>query len=782
MLIALAALIALIALAGASSAAAEVYGGLGPVGTTIKSGSSGGHGEVNAGGQAHGHAFAVDTKNGDVFVADEVTVSGQAYARLQEFNAAGEFQAENRISLKQRKEEEQEVTVERVAGLAVDASRNRVYLLLAEHRRENKEAVEEKLIKVEKESTKTEKEKEAAENKGETQRVKELKEQLEKEQAEEKQLGDEEEALDSEDTSASDLYSFSTEAASGELKEKKTAANSALLESGSETPRQSLLNPTGIAVDPKNGEVIVLGEQNEATTPSEGNNFRAAAEWVHVGSQALGPRYVDKANCLDGAAKVASEPRCQEDDEEEPASPIVTSEGRVIAQVDEELWEIPASAEASGGYKEIEVTPRFLFDLQGETVVKEGTLPEEEGGTLSFAPGAAATEGTIYLKANFTNAGENGVVRLHYSEAGGHPEVAEEGWTAGQEKNSTQTECIVPGESKTQPLIAAGTGQQVLMLSYFAGRVMAFGPGAGAEACGQKPAITPPSIEAANKPQTEVEVGQAVTLSSTLAGARAIGAKWDLEYTEPGGQKGTEEVTTPYAIQDKTLLSHAFAHEGTYTITETADTDSLAYPAIVAEAVKLKVTSIKAALGLPEPFTAGQEATIEASVKDLAEAPIHLKAVWSFGDGSPAVQAEYERASSPFVIETKHAYAAGGSYTVTLEVSDKSGAHATVTIPVSVTEKSGVSSGGGGGGGGSGSGSGGGDSSGGGSGSSGSGGSGGSVGTSTTSKPAPPTRAQLLAKALKTCKKESKKKRAQCEAAARKKYGPKAKTKGKKKK
>ena len=46
-------------------------------------------------------------------------------------------------------------------------------------------------------------------------------------------------------------------------------------------------------------------------------------------------------------------------------------------------------------------------------------------------------------------------------------------------------------------------------------------------------------------------------------------------------------------------------------------------------------------------------------------------------------------------------------------------------------------------------------------------------------KPKPLTRAQLLAKALKLCKKEHKSKRAKCEAAARKKYGPKKKHKKK---
>jgi NHL repeat/WD40-like Beta Propeller Repeat len=48
-------------------------------------------------------------------------------------------------------------------------------------------------------------------------------------------------------------------------------------------------------------------------------------------------------------------------------------------------------------------------------------------------------------------------------------------------------------------------------------------------------------------------------------------------------------------------------------------------------------------------------------------------------------------------------------------------------------------------------------------------------------KPKPPTRAQLLAKALKACQKKAKAKRKSCQAAARKRYGPKAKSKSKRK-
>ncbi len=696
----------------APGAVAEVYGGLGPLGTTIKSGSAGGHGEVNPGGQAHGHAFAVDTKTGDLFVADEVTVveSGKKhiYGRLQEFGPTGEFLAENRIKFKTRKEEEEEVIVERVGGLAVDPERGgHVYLLLAEQRRENKQEIEEKLNQLEKESTKTEKEIEEVEKKITKAKekseptaaleaeLKQLKEKLAEERTEEVKLGKEEEALDSDLSSASDLYSFSTEASAGELKEKKTVAESALLKSASEEQRASLLLPSGIAVDPKTGDVLVLGQQNEAATAAQGEDLRAAVQRVHVDGT-LGPRYIDKANCLDeGApAAVAKEPACKEDEEEWPVSPIVTPNGRLYAQVgSEELWEIPSSAEAEAGFEEIEVTPRFLTELDGEITepggkkIVKGTLAEEEGGTLSYVPGKTASEGTIYMRAQVPNAGENGVVRWHYTEGGAKPEATEEGWTGGQEKASTQVKCVVRGESNTQPLVAGGTGEQVLMLSYLAGDVLAFGPSAGAEGCGHEPTVTPPSIEVGNKPHaTEAGIGQPVKLSSQLSGARATSTTWKLEDKDPAtGATHEEEVTTPYAIQDVTALTRPFEHEGTYEITEVVHTDSLAFPTITAETVKLLVVGIKAPLALPEAIAAHEEVAIRARVEDRVETPLHLKAVWSFGDNTPPVEAHYEGAN-PLVIEVKHTFAAPGHYELTLEVRDESGGHTTVTTPVVVAE------------------------------------------------------------------------------------------------
>lgn len=54
---------------------------------------------------------------------------------------------------------------------------------------------------------------------------------------------------------------------------------------------------------------------------------------------------------------------------------------------------------------------------------------------------------------------------------------------------------------------------------------------------------------------------------------------------------------------------------------------------------------------------------------------------------------------------------------------------------------------------------------------------GGVLASKETSKPKPPARAELLAKGLRQCRRQSKKKRAKCEAAVRKKYGVKAKGK-----
>jgi PKD repeat protein len=689
------ALLLLIALVAASPAEA-VYGGLGVVGTKITSGTEGHHGQVNPEGRPHGHALAVNPETGQFYIADELQPEAgkpTVAARVQEFSPKGEFLAENQVKYPLREGS----PVERVGGLAVDPTLKRVYLLLDEERIEDKPKIEKELEKLEEKSTRTEaaitKKKEQiakAKSKGEStaqleQELKELEKQLKEEEAQEEKLKAEEEPRDPGDFAASDLYSFSTEISGEKLKEQHLLTDAEVLNSASEEPKASLLYPAGIAVDPATHDVVILGQQDESNAAAQ-EEPRAAVQRLHE-SGTLGPRYVDKANCLDEAEPVSAEPACAEDEAEFPTSPIVTTNGRVYAELGEEIWEIPASTEAGAGFKEIAVTPRHLYELEGENVVLKGTLPEEEGGALSFVPGKAPGEGTMYMRAQFPNAGQNGVVALSYNEGGGTPEAKEIGWTGGQEALSSQQKCVVPGGSTQQPLVAGVGGEDVLMLSYASGRVMEFGP--NGEGCGHRPTATPPSVEAGGKPHaTEVAIGATTKLSSKVEGARVKSVKWKFKYKNPQtGETGEEEAQTGYQIETATSLSHAFKHEGVYEISETVETDSLAYPTITAETVKVDVWDITAALAPPaESIAAQAEATFEASVKDhVEEATAHLKVVWKFGDGTPAVE-ESKEGASPMHLTVTHTFAKPGSYEVTLELKDDSGGHAMVKMPVEVSE------------------------------------------------------------------------------------------------
>jgi PKD repeat protein len=690
------ALLLLIALVAASPAEA-VYGGLGVVGTKITSGTGGLHGQVNAEGRPHGHALAVNPETGQFYIADELQPEAgkpTVAARVQEFSPKGEFLAENQVKYPLREGS----SVERVGGLAVDPTLKRVYLLLGEERIEDKPKIEKELEKLEEKSTRTEaaitKKKEQiakAKSKGEPtalleQELKALEKQLKEEEAQEEKLKAEEEPRDPGDFAASDLYSFSTEISGEKLKEPHLLTDAEVLNSASEEPKVALLYPAGIAVDPKTHDVVILGQQDESEK-IDAEEPRAAIQRVHA-SGALGPRYVDDSDCLDEAEPVAAEPACEDGEGGEtfPTSPIVTTNGRVYTQLGEEIWEIPASTEAEEGFKEIAVTPRYLYALEDEQTVINRSIAEEEGGALSFVPGKASGEGTMYMRAQFPNAGQNGAVALSYNEGGGTPEAKEIGWTGGQEALSSQQKCVVPGGSTQQPLVAGVGGEDVLMLSYASGRVMEFGP--NGEGCGHRPTATPPSVEAGgNGHATEVAVGETTTLSSKIEGARGKSVKWKFKYKDQQtGETGEEEAQTGYQIETATSLSHVFKHEGVYEISETVETDSLAYPTITAETVKVEALDIKAALAPPAESIAAQAgATFEASVKDHAEATAHLKVVWKFGDGTSAVE-ESKEGASPVHLTVTHTFAKPGSYEVTLELKDASGGHVVVKMPVEVGE------------------------------------------------------------------------------------------------
>jgi len=170
--------------------------------------------------------------------------------------------------------------------------------------------------------------------------------------------------LDSEEEAAGELYAF--ELAGGQLVSAKensehkpapivgetTAETSTTaFADQSEQPKEALLHPRGLTVDPSSGDVAILGIEDEE--PDENvekeeaeKQCRAAAQFVIVatksgtltGHGSLGHRYVDKADALR-----PGELGCQSEEETDvPLSPVVTPGGNLLiysgAQGEGQIW------------------------------------------------------------------------------------------------------------------------------------------------------------------------------------------------------------------------------------------------------------------------------------------------------------------------------------------------------------------------------------------------------------------------------------------------------------
>lgn len=792
---------------GTARAGAAVYGGLGRVGAGVIKPGTGGKGQVDP---TAGHNFAVDSKTGDFFIAEEFTEAGHNLVRIQAFGPKGEFLAENRVKLG--------TTIgSGLGGLAVDAEKNRLYMLEVRARPLESEAIEEQIGKKEEQIGKKEeliKEKEAKHEE-----VTKLKEEVTKLKKEVAELEEEKPVFDPGLNAASQIYSFSTETKEEKLKEQKTLTPSSVLNPTSETEKVALVNPAGIAVNPKSHELVLVGQQDESSHKGPGEEeLRAAVQRVSTENGSLGPRYIDQADCLDGGLPSAVEPACAEKGprENRPGSPIITSAGKVYVEVTGtagEIWEIPAS----GGAGDVAVQPKRVFTLSNEQ--EQEKLVNFSGGeevpdTMSFVQ-VGPNEGRIYVDAN-VEGNLSAVMVLNYVEHGESAEVTERGWTGGQSSVSSQEQCTIPAANHI-PLLGAGSGENMVTFETRPERegapalidVMGFGP--GGEACGHV-TVTPPTVEfGENKNATEVPTGKSTTLTSKVEGANAKGVKWKFKFKAKNGEEGEE--LGPFESGDQfetTSLNHDFTHVGEYKITEIVETDNLGTPTVELEPKTLTVTasSPKVQIKAPTSVVSGESVAFEATVTDENEATPHLKYTWSFGDGSAPVKEEETSGTAKVVRKVEHAFVSrcGGTCVVTLEVKDNAGESKVVKIEVPVAE---------------------------------------SAAEIAARKKAeeeaavkkqaeeaarrkaeeeaaarnhaeeaaaakhaeeeaaakhkaeeeaaakkrqeeekakskPLTRAQVLAKALKSCKKQSKKKRAKCEATARKKYGSKAK--GKKKK
>ncbi len=677
-------LLALATLFASRARAAEpVFGGLGRVGaSTIKPGSEGKPGQVVPTGT---HNFAVDPKNGKFFIAEEIGEGTKTVERIQEFGPKGEILAENKVSPKVG------ITL---GGIAVDAEGGHVYMLVSELRPAVNPEIQAEI------ETK-EHEVEVKEKKHEE--TKQLLEEIAK-------LEVQEQIFSPEVNAAAEVWEFSTEATSGKLKEPKALSSAEVLQPLSESAKVPVLTPGGIAVDEKNHEVVLLGQQNESSSPEEEQLHTTVVQRIHETDGTLGPRYVDQENCLFEGHAVAAEPACaQKPAEESPRSPVVTPQGNVYVELTGnagEVWMVPTPGTAGETFKEVPVIPKRAFSLsteqQQQTLVNFGGS-EEVANTMSFVA-SSETEGKFFINVN-VEGNLAGVLVLDYVEHEGKTEVTERGWTGGQSQVSKQEKCAIPaangimllgGNSSgalildTRPALKTEEGEVPALID-----VMEFGP--SGEHCGHVK-VSPPVVKYKEQNNAEeVPVEEPVAISSTVTGANAKATKWTFKPKGSGVEEGPFE--TGYQFET-TSLTHAFLHAGEYEVVETLLTDNLGEPEVTAEkrVAKLLVTqaggNLSAKIKALGPVHAEEPVTFEVTVNDATEPKPHLKYKWSFGDGTAPVEESEEASGSPVVHKATHTYARTClpvSCSVSLTVTDGSGheekAHTEVRVLESAAEE-----------------------------------------------------------------------------------------------
>jgi hypothetical protein len=312
---------------------------------------------------------------------------------------------------------------------------------------------------------------------------------------------------------ASTLYAFSTKANGAKLEPVSGTTNGVLvgstaLKSQSETPGAALLEPKGITVDPTTHEVIILGTEDPGEKEEEPQMLIALQRITEKGK--LGARYVDTTNFFE--AQGANVPFV--------ASPVVTSSGKVYVQAvgaNDEIAEIPSNFTEK-------TPPKVLLELEsakGELLRFPGQPPSTYGAGLSIGP-----EGTIYAYAGIqqqlkpNEAWYPGVLLFN-------SDGVEEGWTGGQSAETGNGVCTISFFGT--PMVAAGTEHHVFVYDSNPSdpRVLEFGPnGTGCPSA----SATPPSAEVGGRPAPESEpipISDKVSLSSILKHGNALSVEWE---------------------------------------------------------------------------------------------------------------------------------------------------------------------------------------------------------------------------------------------------------------
>jgi hypothetical protein len=461
--------------------------------------------------------------------------------------------------------------------------------------------------------------------------------------------------LDNNEPAAGALYAF--EYTSTGLKEVNGDApvlNAEQLGQQSEEPKGALLNPRGMAVDPRSGDVVVTASEDiqanlGVESTGKPKQCRAVAQYIVptesggvLTGAGLGHRYSDTAALMDNEEK--GEDPCGEKEEEgvyerTPLSPAITPAGRLLVYFDDEanpegvpqIWEFPTSTGAPPTVAEAAkaentgAKPRKLYDEEHYANSGEQLVQAHEvvgANLLSLASEGGKT--TLFVNAAYVFETEwSGAPNvLHLTEPAKATEeavVRETGFTAGASVPTGEAEaaprCGIVDSPQAPAQLAALTGGKYLVYSQFKAKtaehveVKEFGEGGSTTGCPAAPTTTP-EVETPEEPKgaSHVPIGQPVTLRDVI-GRREINetvfyagfarnVEWVIKYHGPGG--ATETITEKQAFGEEPVageveFKYTFSKVGSYEISAVITTNNLGHPAAVvspADTVKANVKTL----------------------------------------------------------------------------------------------------------------------------------------------------------------------------------------------
>lgn len=569
---------------------------------------------------------------------------------LQRFDE-GKMQAEAKFNRPQKQEgleETEKLGSEGTdATLAVDPARDRVYVLLTYERR-----VEQNTKEVKAEEKEEEEEEKGEKPKGSAHPIF---------------------PLDASMPATGSLYAFEYESAKKELVSKKTAKEGDVpqltrekLHGQGENPKEALLDPRGMAVDPVNGDLVISGNQdeesNEEVEQGAEKQCRAALQFVKVEETGGGAikkleptsRYVDKeGKVLFG--EVGPGHGCGEEEEEDgveqaPASPVFAPDGSILGYGEDEevgpghegeegprgvIWQLAPAGADEHAPGEVLMEPKELF-VAGSLPSFNPVIGEEQADTImSMVPEPGSkTEGTLYLSGSYAPNGQPSPAVLHYANTG-EPSISEVGWTAGGTVNENlgpepcDLHKVAVGPAMLGGVILGGK-HGLLALTYYkenegAGHeqvvpraeVVEFGEGGSTKGC-PVPKLTTPAQYYHEVPTNELPLDDVAEIFSTTverekstpsAGAKSV--KWTVklngsllrEHSESFDFNGL--TAEEYGYGFILGLEQEFNKEGTYEITDVVHSDDLADEVVQSAVDKVTVKGAKLVLTpkTPEPAT-----------------------------------------------------------------------------------------------------------------------------------------------------------------------------------